>query len=121
MVTTSCVWVCAIGYLLVAEANGPLLERLDAPRRTYVVMALLALVLTGLALVTCAMLGAHWVRRLARHNPADRRATSASGHAIPNRRLSSSLEKVIPPLKTGDTMHMDVSTKDTKVDPPSSS
>src|SRR5205085_2031038 len=64
------------------QSAAPVLERLDPPRRAAVVMALLALVLVGLLLVLIAMLGGHWVRRLARHRPGKRRPVSASPKQI---------------------------------------
>ena len=42
------------------RAAEPLIERLDPPRRAAVVMALLAIVIVGLFLVTCALLGGHF-------------------------------------------------------------
>jgi hypothetical protein len=118
MVTSTRLLLGALGYVLAAESAGPALERLDPPRRAAVVMALLALVLTGLVLITCAMLGAHWVRRLARHKPGDRRTDPTTTDAIMNRRLRASLENILPGYKAGDTIHTDVSTKETKADPP---
>jgi hypothetical protein len=104
--------------ILAANAvNGPVLERLDPPRRAAVVMALLALVLTGLMLVMCAMLGGHWVRRLARHQPGTRSTGAASNGAVENRRLRESLADIIPTAQIGDTLHIDTSTKDTTADP----
>ena len=118
MVTAQGALSSMICLVAVADPAGPVLERLDPPRRAAVVMALLGLVLTGLVLITCVMLGAHWVRRLARHKPAGRRADSAANDAAENRRLRSALEGVLPSHKTGDTIHIDGSTKETKADPP---
>jgi hypothetical protein len=106
----------AADYWLVADSTAPVLERLDPPRRAAVVMALLALVLTGLALVTCVMVGAHWVRRLARHKPGDRHSHRELTIVAGNRRLPGSLQSILPELKTADTLHLDASTKETKVD-----
>ena len=103
-------------HTLVADAAAPVLERLDPPRRAAVVMALLALVLTGLVLITCVMLGAHWVRRLARHKPGEGRNAGAANHLVQNRRMRDALGSMLPPAKTGDTVQMDGTTKDTKVD-----
>jgi hypothetical protein len=108
------------GYLMAFAAdaaNLPVLERLDPPRRAAVVMALLALVLTGLALVMCVMLGGHWVRRLARHQPGSQPAVSQTNGAAENRRLRESLGRLIPPANVSDTVHIDTSTKETRVDP----
>ena len=100
-----------------AETTSPVLERLDPPRRAVVVMALLGLVLTGLVLITCVMLGAHWVRRLARHKPNDLLPAIESRGAAERDRLRRSLEPILPDVKTGDTVQIDGSTKETKVDP----
>jgi hypothetical protein len=108
--------VTSARILLIAQQSAePVLERLDPPRRAAVVMALLALVLTGLLLVTIAMLGGHWVRRLARHKPGALRASSAAESARQNRALRKSLRSVLPEAPTEETIHIE-STKDTKVD-----
>jgi hypothetical protein len=117
MVTSSITLALLLaGNLLAAEATRPVLERLDPPRRAAVVMALLALVLTGLLMVACAMLGAHWVRRMARHRPARVRSRVAVD-SIGNQRVREALHEILPMLKSDDTVHIDPSTKETKVDP----
>jgi hypothetical protein len=100
-----------------AEAAAPVLEQLDPPRRAAVVMALLGLVLTGLVLITCVMLGAHWVRRLARHKPQDQLPLHDAKRAEASARLHSSLEPILPDLKTNETVQFDAGAKETKVDP----
>jgi hypothetical protein len=110
--------VRTLGVVLIAQqAAEPLIEQLDPPRRAVVVMALLGLVLTGLFLVTVAMLGGHWVRRLARHRPGTPRPTVDAESARQNRQLRESLRAVLPEVETKDTIHMDGSAKETKVDP----
>ena len=108
---TALYWICS---LVAAAPAEPVLERLDPPRRAAVVMALLALVLTGLLLVTCVMLGAHWVRRMARHKPTS--PQTVTRNAPSNQRLRDALESILPTANTGDTIHSDASTKDTKID-----
>jgi hypothetical protein len=103
--------------VMAADATSPVLERLDPPRRAAVVMALLGLVLTGLMLVTCVMVGAHWVRRMARHKPTDHAGVTESRAAAERDRLRKSLEPILPDAKTSDTVQFDASTKETKVDP----
>jgi len=79
--------------LLAAEESAePLLERLDPPRRAAVMMAILGLVITGVALVACVMIGGRWVRRMARdtHGP-----TTNTMH-IENKRLRAALEPILP-------------------------
>jgi predicted PurR-regulated permease PerM len=103
--------------LLVAQqATEPVLERLDPPRRAAVVMALLAMVLLGLLLVTCIMIGARWVRRLARHHPTHQVAGNSNISQRGSRALSQSLRAVLPNASTGDTVQLDRSTKETQAD-----
>ena len=104
------------GFLLAQQTAEPVLERLDPPRRAAVVMALLGLVLTGLLLVAIAMLGANWVRRLARYKPGMQRSTLDAESAAANLRLRESLQSILPDVKSSDTIHMDSSSKETKVD-----
>ncbi|MEM8864658.1 MAG: hypothetical protein AAGF31_03835 [Planctomycetota bacterium] len=70
-----CFWLAYLPYLIAAAnatelpADLPVelpVERLDPPTRTAVMMALLGLVLLGLLLVACIMVGGRWLRRLAR-------------------------------------------------------
>lgn len=103
------------GLLLAQKAADPVLQQLDPPRRTAVIMALLALILTGLFLVTFVMLGAHWVRGLARHKPRQR-AANAAEQAERNQRLRESLRSVLPECKTGDTVELGQGPAETKLD-----
>jgi len=118
MVTTHSGLFDLIGLVAAAEPASPVIERLDPPRRAAVVMALLGLVLTGLVLVACVMLGAHWVRRLARYKPGNRTTDFAANRVAEQRHLQQALKNILPPQEVGDTMHMDGSTRETKVDPP---
>jgi hypothetical protein len=104
----------ASALLFAEESTGPVLERLDPPRRAAVVMALLGLVLTGLLLVACAMLGGHWVRRLARHKPGGRNTKTSA--AAENRQLRASLQTILPDAKTSDTIQLDGTSNETRVD-----
>jgi hypothetical protein len=99
-------------------AASSVLERLDPPKRAAVVMALLGLVLTGLVLVTCVMLGGHWVRRLARHRPSGKRSQVVSRSPAENMRMRDALEGILPSAKSADTVQLDSSTSETVVDPP---
>jgi hypothetical protein len=94
------------------RATGPVLERLDPPRRAAVVMALLALTLIGVFLITFVMIGGHWVRRLARHRPGQHRRSS--NETSSNRALNESLQSFFPEMKTDDTVLLDTPSKDTK-------
>jgi hypothetical protein len=100
---------------LFAQQKDPVLERLDPPRRAAVIMALLALVLTGLFLVLTVMLGAHWVRRLARHRPGAHK-TSPVELRGENERLRDALKSVLPEVKTNDTVQLGSAPGETKVD-----
>ena len=115
MVTT---YASAIFVFVVLAANqptDPLLERLDPPRRAAVMMALLGLVLVGLLLVTCVMIGARWVRRMARHSPGSRRSTAVDS-ASENQLLRNALRSVLPEVKTDDTVELGKSPRETKID-----
>lgn len=102
-------------YLVLAkQAAEPLLERLDPPRRTAVVIALLLIVLLGIFLIACVMIGAHWVRRLARQS--HRRTRTRQLHE--SRRLRQSLRGVVPKSDTSETVSIDAAADETRVDPP---
>jgi hypothetical protein len=105
----------AADFALLAQQKDPVLEQLDPPRRAAVIIALLALVLTGLFLVVAVMVGAHWVRRLARHKPGNR-SSNIRETAVQNERLRDALASVLPEAKTSDTMQLGKSPGETKVD-----
>jgi hypothetical protein len=102
--------------LLAADPAAPVIERLDPPRRAAVVMALLGLVLTGLLLVACAMLGANWVRRMARHHPESRDFAGDNQAHARNRRLRDSLHSILSNTRSDETIHGDSTSGETKVD-----
>lgn len=85
--------------LAAAARAEPLIERLDPPRRAAVLMAILGLVLLGLALVACVMIGGRWMRRVARHRLGHTRNTSH----VENRRLRAALEPILPQAAAGET------------------
>ena len=95
------------------QAGDAVLERLDPPRRAAVVMALLGLTLVGLFLITFAMVGGHWVRRLARHRPGQRRFVK---HMATESGMREALQKILPEANSNDTVLLDTSSKDTKVE-----
>lgn len=103
------------GAMLFAAAKdaGPVFEQLDAPRRAAVVMALLGLTLLGLFLIAFVMLGGHWVRRLARHRLDARKFEEL---AKVDSSLRESLQGILPDKKSNDTVLLDTSSKDTKVE-----
>jgi hypothetical protein len=105
----------AFGVLIAKHSTDAVLEKLDPPRRAAVLMALLGLVLLGLVLVACAMIGAHWVRRIARHKPGLLRAKAIEA-AAQNGRLRDALAPVLPEVRTNDTIQLGRAPSDTKVD-----
>jgi hypothetical protein len=103
-----------VHVMLAEEAARPLLERLDAPHRTAVFMALLGIVLAGIFLVACVVIGARWVRRLARQDERRRR----TGQLRESQRLRQSLRGILPKTSTSDTVSIDAAGDETRVDPP---
>lgn len=95
------------------QAADAVLERLDPPRRAAVVMALLGLTLVGLFLITFVMVGGHWVRRLARHRPGQR---GFAKNLATESGLREALQQILPEGKSSDTVLLDTSAKDTKVE-----
>jgi hypothetical protein len=112
---TQIITCAATPFALLAQQKDPVIEQLDPPRRAAVIMALLALVLTGLFFVVAVMLGAHWVRRLARYKPGHH-SSSAKEVAAQNERLRGALSSVLPEAKTNDTLQLGKSPGETKVD-----
>ena len=102
-------------FLLMAveESNDAVIEQLKPEQRVAVVMALLGLTLVGLFLITFTMVGGHWVRRLARHRPGQRRAAKAAGG---EGQLRDALAAIAPDAKSGDTVLFDTRSKDTRID-----
>ena len=108
--------ILGIGHSMLAAVHHPgdaVLEKLDPPVRAAVLMALLALTLVGLFLITFIMVGGHWVRRLARHRPAPRQfgKSAATESGLPDVVDSALLDR-----KSSDTLLLDTSSKDTKVE-----
>jgi hypothetical protein len=100
-------------FFAAQQAGDAVIERLDPPRRAAVVMALLGLTLVGLFLITIVMLGGHWVRRLARHRPGQRESGKS---AVAEVRWRAALQNFLPETKSSDTLLLDASSKDTKVE-----
>ncbi len=116
MVTCAGIAAVVTNLLLAQQPAENVMEQLDPPRRAAVVMALLALVLTGLLLVTIVMLGANWVRRMARHKPGELLPGGNTDAVAKNRPLRESLRPILPEAKSGDTVQMNVSSNETKID-----
>jgi hypothetical protein len=115
MVTNTDAYVYSFNGLLAQQSTDPVLEQLDPPRRALVLMALLGLVLLGLVLVACAMIGAHWVRRMARHKPGAMKGQAVES-AAQNQRMRHALASVLPEPKSDDTIQLGRLPRDTRVD-----
>ena len=99
--------------LAIQQAGDVVIERLAPPRRAAVIMALLGLTLVGLFLITFVMVGGHWVRRLARQRPGQRRYAK---NMETEGGLRDALQDILPEVKSSDTVLLDTSSKDTKVE-----
>jgi hypothetical protein len=98
-------------WAVIAEDSAPLLQRLDPVTRTKVLMALLGLVLLGITMIACVMIGGRWVRRLAQHKPRTA-AIEKSAKWGTYRKASS-----IPVTRTtGDTLMTEQQTDETVTD-----
>jgi hypothetical protein len=64
-------------------------------------------------LITFVMVGGHWVRRLARHRPGRRRFETK---AATEGELREALQQILPERNSSDTVLLDTSSKDTKVE-----
>lgn len=117
MVNGSVIERLLFGLLAAATPAAPLIERLDPHRKVAVVMALLALVIVGLFLVAATMLGGNWVRRLSRHRPRSRTMDASTTQVAHNRQLRDSPVHVLPSIDTKNTLNIDRTTNETKVDP----
>jgi hypothetical protein len=106
-----------VELLLAAQPAQPVLERLDPQRRTAVIMAIIWMVVIGLILVTCTMLGGRWVRRIARQRPRTTRLATSSPSAEENTNLRESLDGVLPPVDPNETIHTERHKGETKIDP----
>ncbi len=106
----------AVSSWLIAtqQAGDAVFERLDPPRRAAVVMALLGLTLVGLFLITFIMVGGHWARRLARHRPGQRLLNANGGRSGGT---PTAPQETPASLKTDDTVLLERTSKETKVEP----
>jgi hypothetical protein len=114
MVMGSHVFGLDAAVLLAArEADKAVIEQLKPEVRLAVVMALLGLTLVGLFLITFVMVGGHWVRRLARQRPGRRRFGK---HFATESGLREALQEILPEGNSNDTVLLNTSSKETKVD-----
>src|SRR5262245_52014645 len=104
-----------VSLLCAAQPPQPVLERLDPQRRTAVIMAIIWMVVIGLILVTCTMLGGRWVRRIARQRPRPSRLVTSSPSGGENENLRESLDSVLPQVAPDETIHMDREKGETKL------
>ncbi len=103
--------------LSAAQPAEPVLERLDPPKRTFVIMAIIFIAIIGLLLVTCTMLGARWVRGIARQQPRPPRLENGALAVAENRNLRASLDGLLPNVDPNETIHADREKGETKIDP----
>ena len=96
---------------LIAQSEVSGFERLDPVTRTVVLMALLGLVLLGITLIACVMIGGHWVRRLARHSPTSRARSKLSLRSTPSKVATDG-----PHAPTSDTLAAAKYTDETRTD-----
>jgi hypothetical protein len=102
---------------LAAQPVEPVLERLDPPKRTFVIMAIIFIAITGLLLVTCTMLGARWVRGMARQKPRTPRLDTGAQPATENDHPRAALDRTLPQVDRNETIHMDQEKGETRADP----
>jgi hypothetical protein len=103
--------------LLAAQPAEPVLERLDAPKRAFVIMAIIFIAVIGLLLVMCTMLGARWVRGIARQRPRPTRHESGTRSSRAMNDLDAHTDSTSPRAGPDETIHIDRQMDDTKVDP----
>ena len=82
-------------WLLAADDKQPPWDRLDPVRRTQVLMALLGLLLLGFLLIMLVLVGARYVRRLARQRPTGRAPRDLAGQQ-PLRQLNEADDEPSP-------------------------
>lgn len=105
----------AQAFLAQAPAR-PLIQRLDPERNVALMMALLGLVLVGIGLVACIMIGGHWVRRLARSRPPHKPSPPSNSEAWRASLAETLSLETQPDCKTGETIISDAPTDDTRAD-----
>ena len=93
------------------ESSQPLIQQLDPERNVAVSLALLGLVLIGITLVACIMIGGHWVRKLARSSLPKRTFESRD-----NAKLREKLAIHLPEGDPAETTLADPAADETKVD-----
>jgi hypothetical protein len=101
--------------ILAQQQARPVLERLDPRHRALVIADIFLLVLVGLSLVAGVMIGARWVRRLAREKPR-LHSTTTSATRLANQRLRDSLGGMFADVDTSATVEIDASSDETKID-----
>ena len=114
MVIHNLVWL-RVSILLAQTAKEPLIKQLDPERNVALMMALLGLVLIGITLVACIMVGGHWVRRLARSQPSQKTMTKKNGEAWRGT-VAKMLSAEMLEGKANETMAVDQATDDTRTD-----
>jgi hypothetical protein len=104
----------AAPVLAAVDTAERLIEQLEPERRVAVVMALLAIVILGIFLVTTILLGGSWARRLARHS----RGPTKHNSTLENKRARKALEPILPPpAAEGETTVVRRKSDDTIIEP----
>ena len=102
--------------LIAQSAEGPLIQRLDPQRNVALVMALFAIVLIGITLVACIMIGGHWVRKLARSQPKRKSSPMTNSEAWRAALSDSLATEKLSEGKSSETVFSDGASDDTRVD-----
>lgn len=98
---------------MLAQAEDlPLIHQLDPPRNAAVAMALLGLVLLGITMVACIMIGGRWVRRIAQSGP---RGASRIKQQL-DTEWRKKLAEQVPDVPSDETMVAEQATDDTVTD-----
>ncbi|QDU90778.1 hypothetical protein Pla175_41910 [Pirellulimonas nuda] len=79
-----------------AQAARPAIDATPPPSRAAMLMAILGLVLLGIGMIVCVMLGARWVRKIAREQPRPplerRRQTERPPEVVPAAPIASAAD-----------------------------
>lgn len=105
-----CLLLSDVPAALVAQPNVSGFERLDPVTRTVALMALLGLILLGITLIACVMIGGRWVRNLARHAPPSRLPSNRSS------RFPASKAAQVVDSASSDTLAAAPQTDETRTD-----
>ena len=111
MVNQSLLWI-STRWLLEETPTSRDIQRIDPVRNVILLIVLLGLVLLGITLIACVMIGARWVRRLARSHISQ----SNSPHTSGKEKWRQVLANQLPDAKPEETIVTNSTTDDTIVD-----